>query len=106
MPWDDQDSSRWEAYRARIQKRIEEIFEELGRSEGQGSRILGRVAGVLGIEGRREAQWVLMDYGDFVGHVFIEDMRAYYDLERLWSDAPRVSWDDAREVAAVSGLGG
>jgi ribosome-associated protein len=59
----------------------------------------------LRIEGRREAQWVLMDYGDFVVHVFNEDMRAYYDLERLWSDAPRVSWDNAT-MAMVSGVGG
>jgi len=42
------------------------------------------------IEGRTEAEWLLMDYGDFVVHVFSKSARDYYDLERLWSDQPRV----------------
>jgi ribosome-associated protein len=41
------------------------------------------------IEGLADAQWVLMDYGDFVVHVFLDEVRRYYDLERLWSDVPR-----------------
>ncbi|HTX62548.1 MAG TPA: ribosome silencing factor [Acidimicrobiales bacterium] len=44
------------------------------------------------IEGLRDAGWVLMDYGDFVVHVFSEEVRAFYDLEHLWSGAPRVRW--------------
>ncbi len=44
------------------------------------------------IEGKSDAYWVLMDYGDFVVHVFLEDARRFYDLEHLWSDAPRVPW--------------
>lgn len=44
------------------------------------------------IEGRDAMQWVLMDYGDFVVHVFHEDMRTFYDLERLWADVARVDW--------------
>jgi ribosome-associated protein len=47
----------------------------------------------LRIEGLDDARWVLMDYGDFVVHVFLDDVRRYYDLERLWSDAPRVEWE-------------
>jgi ribosome-associated protein len=45
------------------------------------------------IEGLDARQWVLMDYGDVVVHVFTEDTRAFYDLERLWADVPRVAWD-------------
>ena len=45
----------------------------------------------LHTEGHREAQWVLMDYGDFVVHVFQEDTRHFYGLERLWGDAPEVT---------------
>jgi ribosome-associated protein len=45
------------------------------------------------VEGRRDLAWVLMDYGDFVVHVFGPDARDYYDLERLWGDAPRLAID-------------
>ena len=41
-------------------------------------------------EGEREARWVLLDYIDFVVHVFGREDRDYYDLERLWADAPSV----------------
>src|SRR6266566_2664817 len=46
------------------------------------------------IEGLTDAQWVLLDYGDFVVHVFLDEVRRYYDLERLWADAPVVEWDE------------
>ena len=42
------------------------------------------------VEGYRSAEWVLLDYGDFVVHVFDKDAREMYDLTRLWSDAKRV----------------
>lgn len=41
-------------------------------------------------EGAPESGWVLLDYGDVLVHVFLEDTRAYYALERLWGDAPAV----------------
>jgi ribosome-associated protein len=46
------------------------------------------------IEGLDSLQWVLMDYGDVIVHVFQQDVREFYDLERLWSDVPRVAWAD------------
>lgn len=45
----------------------------------------------LHVEGVAESGWVLLDYGDVLAHVFLEDVRAYYALERLWGDAPLVS---------------
>ena len=45
----------------------------------------------VSIEGRSTGQWVLIDYGDVVAHVFYQDMRSFYDLEGLWADAPRFS---------------
>ncbi|MGZ5213034.1 MAG: ribosome silencing factor [Actinomycetota bacterium] len=45
-------------------------------------------------EGEDEAGWWLLDYVDVVVHVFGEEERAYYDLERLWRDAPRLDWQE------------
>ena len=44
------------------------------------------------IEGLDDLSWVLMDYGDFVVHVFSEEARHFYELERLWADVPKVDW--------------
>ncbi|HTO13672.1 MAG TPA: ribosome silencing factor [Candidatus Binatia bacterium] len=49
----------------------------------------------LHTEGTTESGWVLLDYGDVLMHVFLEDTRAYYALERLWGDAPSISVDGA-----------
>lgn len=48
----------------------------------------------LRVEGLDGLRWVLLDYGDFVVHVFHEEERDYYQLERLWADVPQVDWQD------------
>jgi len=44
------------------------------------------------VEGMGDASWVLMDYGDIIVHVFLDETREFYDLDNLWSDATRVDW--------------
>ncbi len=44
------------------------------------------------VEGLDDSSWVLMDYGDVIVHVFLSETRAFYDLDRLWADAPVVEW--------------
>lgn len=46
-------------------------------------------------EGERDTGWMLLDYGDIVVHVFTEEQRRFYDLERLWSDAPVLPYEEA-----------
>ena len=72
-----------------ISDAIEEQLEKMGvhRARREGDR--------------RSADWVLLDYGSFVVHVFAERARLHYDLERLWRAAPRVHLPDY-EVAATS----
>ena len=48
-------------------------------------------ARALSVEGYAQGTWILMDYGDFVMHIFQEERREYYALERLWGDAPEVT---------------
>ncbi len=45
---------------------------------------------VLGMEGIKEGEWALMDYGNIIIHVFDSEAKEFYDLEGLWSDAPRI----------------
>ena len=49
----------------------------------------------LRVEGLDDLHWVLVDYGEFVVHVFLQETRDYYELERLWSDVPSVEWESA-----------
>jgi ribosome-associated protein len=62
---------------------VEEIELALKISDDEGPR---------SVEGLDDATWVLIDYGDVIVHVFLSETRAYYDLDRLWADAPTVEW--------------
>ena len=62
----------------------EEIEEQVKRAGGPGPR---------SIEGLDDARWVLMDFGDLIAHVFLDEAREFYDLERLWGDVPRVAFE-------------
>lgn len=56
----------------------------------------------LGVEGHDEGRWVLIDFGDVIVHVFQPDVRAHYDIERLWSDAAVMPIDAAASRSATS----
>jgi ribosome-associated protein len=77
----------------RNDRQVRALVEEVERrvAEHDGTR-------PLAVEGLADATWVLMDYGDFVVHVFAQETRGYYDLEHLWAGAPRVGWQQANAV--------
>jgi ribosome silencing factor RsfS/YbeB/iojap len=57
----------------------------------------------ISLEGMRRGQWVLLDYGDVVVHVFYQPVREFYDLERLWEHAPRVRLPEPLRSQALVG---
>jgi len=57
----------------------------------------------LRTEGSPDTGWMLLDYGDFVVHVFSDEARSYYDLERLWKDAPRPDLPELAEAREALG---
>ncbi|GAB4412157.1 MAG: hypothetical protein OHK0032_08170 [Thermodesulfovibrionales bacterium] len=64
----------------------------------------------LSVEGLGYAHWVLMDYGDVIVHIFEDETRDHYELEKLWLDAPRISVDEGKmhlkkETTAVKAEG-
>ena len=52
------------------------------------------------VEGTTPGRWVLLDFGDFIVHIFTEDVRRFYGLERLWGDAPNVTAEYTGETEA------
>ena len=65
-------------------RQVGAIVDEVAR------RLRGSGRRPLHVEGERAAEWVLLDYGDFIVHVFTEEKRGYYGLDGLWGDAPRI----------------
>ena len=68
-------------------RHVRTLVEEIERSVKEAHQLAP-----VRVEGLADATWVLMDYGDFIVHVFLQETREYYDLEHLWSGAPRVEW--------------
>lgn len=63
---------------------VEEIEAQVRESTGRSP---------IRVEGAREHQWVLIDYGDVIVHVFLTEIREFYEIERLYNDVPKVDWD-------------
>jgi ribosome-associated protein len=57
------------------------------------------------IEGTTPGRWILLDFGDFIVHIFTEDVRRFYGLERLWGDAPNVTAEYTGEAERRQGQG-
>ena len=58
----------------------------------------------LSVEGTRSAQWVVMDFGDVIAHIFRQDVREHYALERLWADAKRIAIPDKSPATKPTGI--
>ena len=77
-------------------RQIKTVIEEI-------ERVLKEQLGVRPVrrEGEGDAGWWLLDYIDVVVHVFAPAEREYYDLERLWRDAPRLDWEEPDAVSSA-----
>lgn len=75
--------------RNQIQALMDEVEEKLGREGYEPKHV----------EGRNTSGWVLMDYGDIVIHIFDEENRLFYDLERIWCDGEKVTASDLESRA-------
>ena len=69
--------------RNQVQAMADSVEEEMGRAGFQAKNV----------EGYRNANWILLDYGDVVLHIFDEENRLFYDLERIWRDGTEVDKD-------------
>jgi ribosome-associated protein len=77
-------------------RQVKTILEEVERAVRElGEKPIRR-------EGDADSGWALLDYIDVVVHVFAQEEREYYDLERLWRDAPRLGWNGSEQAAAGS----
>ncbi len=73
--------------RNQVQAMADEVEEALGRAGHEPKHI----------EGYRTANWILMDYGDIVVHIFDEENRLFYDLERIWRDGISISKEELKK---------
>lgn len=80
-------------------RQVKAIVDEVER--GIADAGLGRP---VRVEGRQDRQWVVLDYGDVIVHVFLQEMRDYYELERLWGDVTRIPWDSEQARPAAPEL--
>ena len=67
-----------------VQAIVDNVEEQLGRAGFEAKQV----------EGTRNSSWVLMDYGDMIVHVFDEENRLFYDLERIWRDGKVLDMDE------------
>ena len=67
-----------------VQAIVDNVEEQLGRADFEAKQV----------EGTRNSSWVLMDYGDMIVHVFDEENRLFYDLERIWRDGKVLDMDE------------
>jgi len=82
------------ANQRQVQAIADEVVEKLKKSGTPAARV----------EGYRTAEWVLVDYGDFVVHVFEDKSRKFYDLERLWREGKRIALPPELANESVSSL--
>jgi ribosome-associated protein len=71
------------------QRQVQSICDEVART------MLERGERVISVEGYDNAEWVLMDFGDLLVHIFSPQSRSYYDFDRLWRDAETVEVPEA-----------
>lgn len=69
-----------------VQAMVDNVEDTLGRAGYEAKQI----------EGNKSSSWILMDYGDLIVHVFDEENRLFYDLERIWKDGKEISLDELR----------
>jgi ribosome-associated protein len=81
---------------AASERQVSAIADEMQRQLKESGRL------PLHVEGERRSDWVLLDYGEFVIHVFTEERRAYYGLDGLWGDAPRLDADVLKITESAS----
>lgn len=80
---------------ANSQRQVDAIVQEILDKEGENNVEIGHV------EGKRDSEWILIDLHDVVIHVFTTEQRSFYNLEKLWSDAPSV---DISKLVTVNDL--